>query len=68
LEAFIRPYIKRYSGCCSIPVLARTRVGRGHRTTVPREVRKILEVDDGDVLEWVFEDGKAVVRRSGGRG
>ncbi len=36
-----------------MPVLARTKAGRGYRTTVPREVRRILELDEGGELEWV---------------
>jgi bifunctional DNA-binding transcriptional regulator/antitoxin component of YhaV-PrlF toxin-antitoxin module len=46
-----------------MPVLAKTKIGRYFRTTVPREMRKILEVTENDVIEWVFEDGKVVVRR-----
>jgi len=48
-----------------MPVLARTRVDRQHRTTVPREVRKILEVGRGDEIEWILEDGKILVRKRG---
>ena len=45
-------------------VLNKTRIGRYFRTTVPSEVRKFLEVDTGDVVEWVFDDGKIVVRKA----
>ncbi len=35
-----------------MPVLAKTRIGRYFRTTVPREARKILEVtENGEVIE-----------------
>jgi bifunctional DNA-binding transcriptional regulator/antitoxin component of YhaV-PrlF toxin-antitoxin module len=34
-----------------MPVLSVTRVGRYYRTTVPREVRKLLGVDEFDVVE-----------------
>jgi len=44
-------------------VLAVTRVGRYYRTTIPREVRKILGLNSGDSVEWVLEDGKIVVRK-----
>jgi AbrB family looped-hinge helix DNA binding protein len=46
-----------------MPVLSRTRVGRNGRTTVPHEVRKLLGLGEGDVVEWVFEDGRVIVRR-----
>jgi len=47
-------------------VLATTRVGKYYRTTVPREVRRLLGINEDDEIEWVFEDGKVVVRRKGG--
>jgi len=50
-----------------MPVLARTRVDRQYRTTVPREVRRILEVGRGDEIEWVFEDSKVIIRKGGGK-
>jgi len=46
-----------------MPILATTRVGRYFRTTIPREVRKILDINENDFIEWIFEDGKIVVRR-----
>jgi bifunctional DNA-binding transcriptional regulator/antitoxin component of YhaV-PrlF toxin-antitoxin module len=46
-----------------MPVLARTRTGRGYRTTIPREVRKLLGIGESDEAEWVFEDGKVIVRK-----
>jgi AbrB family looped-hinge helix DNA binding protein len=45
------------------PTLSRTRVGRYSRTTIPREVRKLLGISEGDVVEWIYEDGKIIVRR-----
>jgi AbrB family looped-hinge helix DNA binding protein len=30
---------------------------------MPREVRKLLGISEGDVVEWVYEDGKIIVRR-----
>jgi bifunctional DNA-binding transcriptional regulator/antitoxin component of YhaV-PrlF toxin-antitoxin module len=30
---------------------------------VPHEVRKLLGLGEGDVVEWVFEDGRVIVRR-----
>jgi len=40
-----------------MPVLARTKVDKNNRTTVPREVRKLLELNDSDSIEWVYEKG-----------
>lgn len=51
----------------SLPLLSKTKVGKNSRTTIPREVRKILDIKEGDFVEWVFEDGRIIVRR-GGRG
>ena len=47
-----------------MPVLARTRIGRYFRTSVPREVRKILEVSENDEIEWILNDGVIVVRKA----
>jgi hypothetical protein len=33
------------------PTLSRARVGRYSRTTIPREVRKLLGISEGDVVE-----------------
>ncbi len=46
-----------------MPVLAKTRIGKYYRTTVPREVRKILEVKENDIVEWVLEKDKIIVRK-----
>jgi AbrB family looped-hinge helix DNA binding protein len=51
-----------------MPLLSRTKLGRDLRTTVPREVRKILDIKEGDTVEWVFEDGRIIVRRGGRNG
>ena len=49
-----------------MPVLAITRVGKYYRTTVPREVRKLLSISENDSIEWVFEDGKIIIRKASG--
>ena len=50
-------------------MLATTRIGKYYRTTVPREVRKILELNENDEIEWVLENDRIIVRkRSGSRG
>jgi len=51
-----------------MPVMARTRVGRYYRTTIPREVRKLLELRENDEVEWVFENGEVCVRKARGEG
>ena len=46
-----------------MPVLAKTKIGKYFRTTVPREVRKILEVTENNTIEWILEDSKIVIRK-----
>ena len=46
-----------------MPVLAVTRLGRYYRTTVPREVRKILELKENDEIEWVLENNRIIIRK-----
>ena len=48
-----------------MPVLARTRIDKNNRTTVPREVRKLLEIVNGDTIEWVYEEGRVYIRKAG---
>ncbi len=49
-----------------MPILARTKVGKYFRTTVPREVRKILEIKENDIVEWILEDNKIVIKKTKG--
>ena len=42
------------------------RVGRYYRTTVPREVKRLLGINEDDEIERVFEEGKIFVRKRGG--
>ena len=35
-------------------VLAVTRIGRYYRTTVPREIHKLLGIKENDEIEWIF--------------
>jgi len=44
-----------------MPVLAVTHVGKYYRTTVPREVRKILEIGINDEIVWILEGDKIIV-------
>jgi len=48
-----------------MPVLATTRVGRFYRTTIPREARKLLELKEGDEIEWIFENSKIIIKKKG---
>ncbi|MEM1633636.1 MAG: AbrB/MazE/SpoVT family DNA-binding domain-containing protein [Sulfolobales archaeon] len=50
-----------------MPVMARTRIGRYYRTTIPREIRKLLELRENDEIEWVFENGTVYIRKARGR-
>jgi len=50
-------------------VLAVTCIGKYYRTTVLRGVRKILELNENDEIEWVLENDRIVVRKGcGSRG
>jgi AbrB family looped-hinge helix DNA binding protein len=40
-----------------------TRVGKYNRTTIPGEVRKLLDLREGDEVAWLFEDGKIVIEK-----
>lgn len=35
------------------------------KTQIPRDVRNILELEDGDRILWIWEDEKIVIKRSG---
>jgi len=50
----------------AVSMLAVTRVGRYDRTTLPREVRKLLGIGENDEVVWVFEDGKMFIGKRGG--
>jgi len=47
-----------------MPVLAKTRIGKGYRTTIPREVRKFLELTEGDEIEWIYNNGRIIIRKA----
>jgi len=69
MESTYNPSIEdSKKGWSPTPTPSRTGVGRYNRTTAPREVRKLLGISEGDVVEWVFEDGKVVIRRGGRSG
>jgi AbrB family looped-hinge helix DNA binding protein len=44
--------------------LSRARVGRYSRITVPKEIRKLLGISEGDRCRMDLQDGRVFVRRS----
>ena len=44
-------------------VLASTKLGRYNRTTVPNEVRKLLDLREGDRIAWILEENRIVVEK-----
>lgn len=44
--------------------LDKTKLGKFNRTTVPESVRKLLQVKEGDYVEWIFNDGRILVRKA----
>ena len=45
-------------------ILAKTKVGRYHRTTVPEEVRRILDIKEGDEIVWIQEGDKIYIEKA----
>ena len=43
--------------------LGLTKVYNHGKTQIPRDVRRILRIEDGDRVLWVLEDGKIVVKK-----
>ncbi|MEQ9713928.1 MAG: AbrB/MazE/SpoVT family DNA-binding domain-containing protein [Candidatus Asgardarchaeia archaeon] len=40
-----------------------TKITRNNQITLPAEIRKALNVKEGDYLEIVIENGKAIIRK-----
>ena len=40
-----------------------TKVDKVGRTVIPSEIRKILEIKEGDYIEWTIENNKVIVRK-----
>jgi len=40
-----------------------TKIGRYNRTTVPEEVRKLLDLHEGDEIAWIFEGSRIIVEK-----
>jgi len=51
-----------------MPVMTLTRIGRYHRTTIPMEIHKLLELRENNEIEWVFENGVVYVKNVCGEG
>jgi len=45
-------------------VLEKTRIGKYFRTTVPQEVRSILNLEEGDDIIWIQEENRISVDRA----
>lgn len=48
-------------------VLKTTRLGRDYRTTVQEEVRKLLDLHEGDEITWILEEDRIIVERAKSR-
>jgi AbrB family looped-hinge helix DNA binding protein len=48
--------------------LDKTKLGKFNRTTIPESVRKLLQVREGDYVEWIFNDGKIFIRKASYKG
>jgi AbrB family looped-hinge helix DNA binding protein len=45
-------------------ILDGTKVGRTNRTTIPESIRKLLQIKEGDFLEWIFDNGRIFIRKA----
>ena len=45
-----------------MPVLTIAKIGRYHRTIIPREVRKLLDVSESCGMGRVFEGNEMIIR------
>ena len=45
-------------------ILDKTKVGKLNRTTVPEQVRELLQLRTGDEIVWIQEGNKVVVDRA----
>jgi AbrB family looped-hinge helix DNA binding protein len=54
--------------CCHLTktyaILDKTKVGRLNRTTIPEQVRALLQLKEGDEIVWVQDGNKVVVDRA----
>jgi len=45
-------------------ILDVTSVTKRYQTTVPKKVRKIMELTENDSIVWIFESGEIKVRKA----
>ena len=45
-------------------ILAKTKIGKLNRTTVPEQVRELLHVDEGDEVVWIQEGNRVYVENA----
>jgi len=45
-------------------ILATSTVYQRGKTQVPKEVREILELDDGSRIVWLLEDGEILIKNA----
>jgi bifunctional DNA-binding transcriptional regulator/antitoxin component of YhaV-PrlF toxin-antitoxin module len=43
--------------------LDKTKLGKFNRTTIPESVRKLLQVREGDFVEWIFDNGRIFIKK-----
>ena len=56
---FIGVYMKK-----TIIILAKTKIGKLNRTTVPEQVRELLHVGEGDEVVWIREGKRVYVENA----
>lgn len=45
-------------------ILDKTKIGKLNRTTVPEQVRELLQLKEGDEIIWIQEGHKVLVDRA----
>ena len=45
-------------------ILAKTKIGKLNRTTVPEQVRRILRLSEGDEVVWIQEGNRVYVENA----
>ena len=45
-------------------ILGRTKSWGRSYTTIPSAVRKILEIENGDEIEWILKDKEIIIRKA----
>jgi len=49
-------------------IIRLTQVGVGGVITVLHEVRKVLSIGNGGLIEWIYEDGRIIMKKVGRNG